>query len=268
MVSRSGVVAIGGGLGAGLIAGLFGVGGGVLLVPVLVLVLGRDQHVAHATSLVAVTLAATAGAVRFGFEGAIAWPGAAAMGLGAVIGAQGGAALMTRVPAARLRQIFAALLVLLAVRFLVSGAGPTGVDDAVPRLDVLLMSLHFLAGVVGGIVSALLGVGGGVINVPALTLLFGYGQHVAEGTSLAVIAPAALAGAISHSRDGYTDWRLGLLLGTSAVVGAVAGASVALGLDALVLTRMFGSLLAVMAILVVRSEANTARQARDGVRHG
>lgn len=262
-MDRSTGIAVAGGLAAGLIAGLFGVGGGVLLVPVLVLLLGRDQHVAHATSLVAVTLAAAAGAARFGFDGAIAWPGAVAMGIGAVGGARIGAHVMDRVPAARLRQVFAALLVLLSLRFLLSGGGASGVDGAVPDLHAGLVAAHLAVGVLGGIVSASLGVGGGVINVPALTLLFGYGQHVAEGTSLAVIVPAALAGAISHARNGYTEWRLGLALGVSAVVGAVGGASVALGLDAAVLTRLFGSLLAVVALLLVRQEARTVHESAN-----
>ena len=86
--------AVGGGLVAGSAAGLFGVGGGVLLVPLLVLVLKRSQHVAHATSLVAITLAAVAGAGRFALDGSVAWAGGLAVAVGAVVGARLGARLL------------------------------------------------------------------------------------------------------------------------------------------------------------------------------
>jgi uncharacterized protein len=247
------VIALAGGLAAGLVAGMFGVGGGVLLVPVLVLLLHRPQHVAHATSLFAVTLAALSGVIRFAVDGAVNVPGALALAVGAVAGARLGAAFLPKITDTLLRRLFAGLLVLLALRFLLTGgsdAGTTG--TTVPDLTAGTIALHVVGGLAAGTVSSMFGVGGGIIMVPLLALGFGYGQHIAEGTSLAVIVPTALTGAVAHHRNAYTDWRLGLMIGPTAIVGAAVGATVALGLEAATLARLFGVLQFVVAVLMLQ----------------
>lgn len=243
-----------GGLAAGLVAGLFGVGGGVLLVPLLVLVLRRPQHVSHATSLVAVTLAATAGASRFLLDGAVAGAGALGLAAGAVVGARLGGRFLPKLSDTGLRRLFGGVLAVLAIRFLLVGASgeAAAAGDFVPDLTMGILALHALGGLLAGVTSSVLGVGGGVIMVPLLVLGFGYGQHIAEGTSLAVIIPTALTGAISHHRHGYTDWSLGLRLGGASVVGSLVGASVALSLSPVTLGRTFGALqLGVAALMIL-----------------
>lgn len=249
------------GMAAGLVGGLFGVGGGILLVPVLVFMLGRSQHVAHATSLVAVTLAAVAGAARFGLDGAVSLVGSALLVGGAIVGAQVGARLLPKVSGHRLRQAFGVLLLILAVRFVVVGATDgTAVDgDLVPALSAARALAHVAGGFAAGVTSSMLGVGGGVIMVPLLAIGLGYGQHIAEGTSLAVIVPTALTGAISHARSGYTDWALGLRLGAAAIVGSAIGASVALGLQPAALGRTFGILQAAVGIAILRGSRTRHR---------
>lgn len=248
-------VALAGGAAAGLAAGMFGVGGGVLLVPLLTLVLGRPQHVAHATSLVAVSLAAVAGTVRFGLDGAVAVPGALALAAGAVTGARLGARFLPKVSEGGLRRLFGVVLLVLALRFVLgvgedvqSVAGP----DAIPDLTAGRLVLHVLGGLAAGVTSAVLGVGGGVLMVPLMVLGLGYGQHVAEGTSLAVIIPTAITGAAAHARNGYTDVRLGLLIGAGGLLASFAGASIALSLPAVTLGRLYGVLQLVVALLMLR----------------
>ncbi len=249
-----GWAAVGGGVAAGLVAGMFGVGGGVLLVPLIVLVLKRPQHVAHATSLVAVTLAATAGVSRFAVDGAVAPVGGLLLAVGAITGARLGAAFLPRISEGWLRRLFAGVLIVLAIRFLVVGAsGDAAVaGDVVPDLTAGLIVLHLVGGLAAGVTSSVLGVGGGVIMVPLLVLGFGYGQHIAEGTSLAVIVPTAITGAWSHHRNGYTDVPLGLRIGVASVLGSLAGASVALSLDPGTLGRLFGALQLVIGVLMLR----------------
>lgn len=243
-----------GGLAAGVVGGLFGVGGGMLLVPTLVLLLGRSQHVAHATSLVAVALGALAGVTRFGIAGSVALVGGLALAAGAIVGARLGAVLLPRIPERRLRSLFVGVLLLLALRFLLVGAsGDAAVDgDLVPARDAVALGLHVVGGLAAGMVSSVLGVGGGVVNVPLLVLGLGYGQHVAEGTSLAVIVPTAVTGAVSHHRNGYTDWALGLRLGVGSIAGATAGAQLALSLSPVTLGRLYGVLQLVVALLMLR----------------
>lgn len=240
------------GLLGGLVAGTFGVGGGIVLVPILVLLLHRPQHVAHATSLVAVGMGALAGALRFGLDGAVAIVPALLLAAGSIAGARVGARVMADLPERTLRRLFSALLLLVAVRFLLGSSGADGLGAEVPELDALSAAVHVGGGFVAGVVSSVLGVGGGIIMVPLLALGLGYGQHVAEGTSLAVIVPTAVTGARRHAASGFTDWHLGVRLGVGALVGALVGASLALALDADDLARAFGVLQVLMAALLLR----------------
>lgn len=109
-----------------------------------------------------------------------------------------------------------------------------------------------LVGVVAGSVAATLGVGGGIIYVPALVAIFGLAQHEAEGTSLALIVPTAIVATVVHSRAGRVDWRTAALLALGATVGGFLGARTALALDADVLRRLFGVLVAITALRMLR----------------
>jgi uncharacterized membrane protein YfcA len=234
-----------------LAAGLFGVGGGTLLVPVLVLILHRAQHVAHATSLVAILFAAVSGGVRFALDDAVSWDTVAIVAVAAIGGAQLGARFLPRMTDSGLKRLFGVVLLLVGVRFLLAGSGTAATATSVPDLE-LATALGYLAlGLAAGISSAVLGVGGGVILVPVLVVVFGFGQHIAEGTSLAIIVPTALSGAIAHHRSGYTDWSLGGVLGVAGVVGGALGAQVALGLDPDTLARGFGGLMVLVSGLML-----------------
>jgi uncharacterized membrane protein YfcA len=103
-------------------------------------------------------------------------------------------------------------------------------------------------GLFAGAIAASLGLGGGVIFVPALVVLFGFEQHIAQGTSLAVIFPTAIVATIAHTRRGNVRWRLAIPIGMAGIVGAVIGAQVALRLDPDVLRQMFGVFLMLLAV--------------------
>ena len=107
---------IGVGAGAGVVSGVFGVGGGIVLVPYLVLVRGWEQKRAQATSLVMVAMAATAGLVQYAIAGDVAWGAAAAVLVGGLAGAVIGSAIVARLQAWVLQIAFAALLVVAAAR--------------------------------------------------------------------------------------------------------------------------------------------------------
>lgn len=109
--------------------------------------------------------------------------------------------------------------------------------------DVLLVLAGFVAGAVGGV----LGVGGGIVFVPALTVGLGVPQTVAQGTSLAAIVPTSLVGAITADREGNVLRSRVVWMGVLAAIGAVAGAVLALALPTGVLARVFGAFLIVSA---------------------
>jgi hypothetical protein len=103
-------------------------------------------------------------------------------------------------------------------------------------------------GLFAGAIAASLGLGGGIIFVPALVVLFGFDQHIAQGTSLAVIFPTAIVATVAHSRMGNVRWRLAIPIGIAGIFGAVLGAQIALRLDADLLRRMFGVFLTLLAV--------------------
>lgn len=236
------------GTAVGVLSGLFGIGGGALAVPGL-LWLGLPRHAAHATSLAAIVLTAAAAVVPFSLEGAVHLLAAAALVAGSLAGVSGAAGLLHRVPENGLRIAFLVFMLVVAARMLVGVDIDS--DGHVPAMGAAHVAALAVVGVATGALSALLGVGGGLILVPALVLGFGFSQHAAEGTSLAVIVPTALLGAIRHTRRGYTRWRPGLTLGVGGIVGGLGGAGLALTLEGLLLQRLFAAFLVVMGVHLV-----------------
>lgn len=104
-----------------------------------------------------------------------------------------------------------------------------------------------LLGLLTGVVAGFLGVGGGLIMVPALMFLYNFGVKKAIGTSLATIVPTAIVGSIAHFRLGQVDTRTVLLLSLGAVVGSPLGAQLTAILPIMVIRRTFGLFLLFMA---------------------
>lgn len=104
-----------------------------------------------------------------------------------------------------------------------------------------------LIGVLGGIVSGLFGVGGGILFVPLLILLKNFNPHLAIGTSLAVIVPTALVAAFRHSLAGMIDWKTVLILALFAIGGAWLGSELSLKLETGVLRRLYAFFLLALA---------------------
>jgi uncharacterized membrane protein YfcA len=96
-------------------------------------------------------------------------------------------------------------------------------------------------GVAVGAFSAAFGIGGGLLMVPVLVFFYGLDQHAAQGTSLVVIVPTAIAGAVAHHRRGLLDWRLALYMAGGGLFGVFAGARLALATDAELLQSVFGA---------------------------
>lgn len=249
------------GLVGGLVSGLFGVGGGLVLVPLLVVVLGLAQHHAHSTSLAAVWIMAAAGAAVFAWGGSVLLLAGVTLTVSGIVGAFVGSAVMHRLSDARLGQAFAVLLLVAAAWMLLDpGGGAASLLTGQGRLVGL--AGYGATGLIAGVTSSLFGVGGGIIMVPAMTLVLGVSQHAAEGTSLLAIVPISLVGALRQHRHGYTDWRLGTTLGLAGAVAGGLGALVALQLPEVVLQRLFAALLAVSAIRLLYLKLRARQAAR------
>jgi len=103
-------------------------------------------------------------------------------------------------------------------------------------------------GLFAGSLAATLGVGGGIIFVPALVSFFSFTQLEAQGTSLAIIVPTAIVATIGHARAGRVIWKVALVAGTAGIVGAIGGSQLAYQLDEEVLRKVFAVVLVILAV--------------------
>jgi len=245
------------GLAAGLLSGLLGVGGGVIIVPLLALWLAFPQKMAQATSLVAIFLAAISGAVSYGLGGEVLIIPALIIAGAGIIGTFIGAWLLHRMAEHQVQMLFVVILVFAAVRM--AWGSDSGGGVGLETFGVWHYVGFALAGLAMGTLSSLVGVGGGIVLVPTLVFLMGIGSHIAQGTSLLVMIPVAFAGAWRNSRHGYVNWRAGIWIGGAGVVGAALGSFFALELPEVWLQRGFAMLLLYSAYRLLRRIRVTPR---------
>lgn len=235
---------VGIGLAAGLLSGLFGVGGGTVIVPLLVVLLAFDQRRAAGTSLAAIVPTASVGVVSYALSGSVAWIPALILAAGAVIGAQIGSRLMPRISQRALRWGFVAfLLVVLVSLFLV-------IPSRAAMFELTWLSgIGLVAtGVITGVVAGLIGVGGGVIVVPALMIIFGTSDLLAKGTSLLMMIPTAVSGTIGNLRHCNVDLLGAGLVGVAACTTTALGAWLATLMDPVAGNMLFAVFVVAIAV--------------------
>ncbi|WP_353889749.1 sulfite exporter TauE/SafE family protein [Galbitalea sp. SE-J8] len=238
------------GLVGGVLSGAFGVGGGIVMVPMLMLFAGLDQRRASATSLLAILPTAASGSITYLIAGEIDWAAAALLAAGAVSGSFIGTWLLRRLPLAVLRWLFIVLLLVVAVRLALTE--PVRADPL--ELSAGVVIAYLAVGLVMGVCSGLFGIGGGAVAVPALVALLGVSDLIAKGTSLVAMIPTSITGTIANTRAGLTDLRDGLVTGVAAAVAAVPGALLAQVMAPRVSALLFaGFLLLVCVQLAVRA---------------
>lgn len=188
------------------------------MVPMLSGIAGLSQRQAHGTSLAALVFTGVAGAATYAYAGTVDFWAAVALASTAVLSAGAGARSAHRLPAGKLKRYFGVFQLGIAALLL---AKPWLMQGGVPSVWMKIMWL-LATGAVTGYLSGMMGVGGGSIMVPAMVLLAGMGQHVAQGSALLAMVPAGIAGASAHHRlgnvAGGTLWWLlpGIVAGTFA----------------------------------------------------
>ena len=163
----------------GVLSGAFGVGGGILMVPLLIGLAKMNQRQAAATSLLAIVPTAIAGSATYLIAGQVDVFAALFLGIGGVVGSLYGTRLLKQLPLGVLRWGFIVLLVVVAIRMvLVIPDRSSGhlEPSVLAALGLVAMGLFI------GVASGLFGIGGGVIAVPALIAVFGLGDLIAKGT--------------------------------------------------------------------------------------
>jgi uncharacterized membrane protein YfcA len=236
------------GLAAGLFGAILGVGGGIVVVPLLVWLFAYDQRRAAATSMGAIAITATVGAASYAVQGHLHPAEAAIVGVPAAVGVIGGTALQQRVPLRTLQLAFAALLALVGIRLLAPDALPF---HAVGHRDAWVYAVALAVGLVGGVLAGLFGVGGGLLFVPTFVLLLGLVQIDAGATSLLAMLPASYLGAWRQWRYGNLELRASLAIGIASIAGVEGGIAIAERLPESTLRTIFGAFLLLSAAQIV-----------------
>ncbi len=232
----------------GLLLGLTGGGGSILTVPLLVYIIGLDAKIAIATSLLVVGLASLAALLPHSRAGNVYWRTGLIFGVAGMAGAYSGGRIAQYIADALLLLLFAGVMIGSGIAMLRKRCD---LPDAVPRAARSWWKIVG-DGFVVGIVTGLVGAGGGFLVVPALALLGGLPMHAAVGTSLLVIAMksfAGLAGYVSHVPIDVTS---AAIVGALAILGTLLGTRIARIVSGPLLQRGFGIfVLCIAAILIV-----------------
>ena len=239
-----------GALLVGLVLGLLGSGGSILTVPVLVYLVGEPNKLAIAESLGIVTLISLVGAMPFAYRGQVDWRSVGLFGAPGMAGAYLGAYLSKFMPGTLQLAIFAAVM-LLAAMMMFRRTVPGSRDDGV-RVYWKVM----LDGLGVGVLTGLVGVGGGFLIVPALVLLGGLPMHLAIGTSLCIIALKSISGFVKYidvlGEAGLSiHWDLVLIFSLIGIVGSFIGGRIGAYLPQARLKRGVAVFLVLMGVIIL-----------------
>ena len=211
------------GAALGFFGGLFGIGGGIIAIPLLALAFGMDQALAQGTSLAMMVPILAVGLWRYSRKRPIPWKSACLIGLLASVTTYAVALFATRLDPDILRSVFGAFLLFLALQMLL--ARHAHQPHAVRSL--LSERLMPVVGVAAGTSMGLLGVGGGLVATPLLTGLFGQRQALAQSLSMALVTPCAVVALATYSVANCVDWSMGLPLAFGGLLTVSAGVAVA-----------------------------------------
>lgn len=239
------------GLLAGVLSGLFGIGGGSLMVPALIALAGMDVLHASATSLAAMLLPVGAlGVWEYHKAGLVQWKVAAWLSLGLLGGSAIGAESALSLPTFWLERGYAVFLLYVSVSYLGLWdllRGKSQDFDPGPRKDAPVF-IWLATGFAAGIVAGLFGKGGGIIIIPILTFFFAFRTKEANGTSLAALQlPVGLPGVLLYARNGVLDIRIASMVAAGLVAGTFFGTRIAIGLKPILVKRLFGLFLLVVS---------------------
>jgi len=239
-----------GAMAIGVSLGLLGSGGSILTVPVLVYLIGQDEKLAIAGSLAIVGAIALAGSIPYLRKKQVDWRTVVLFGIPGMAGTYMGAWIATWVSGLVQLALFAVVMLLASWQML----KPVVLDDTPhePR-EVWKIGLD---GLLVGILTGLVGVGGGFLIVPALVLLGGLSMHRAVATSLVIIALKSFTGFwkyldVLDQQNLVLDWNVIAIVTALGVVGTLIGSRIGRRVDQHKLRRIFGLFLIVMAVYIL-----------------
>ncbi|MDY7229075.1 sulfite exporter TauE/SafE family protein [Hyalangium rubrum] len=247
---------------AGLSLGLLGGGGSILTVPILVYVLGMEPRSAIATSLVVVGVTSATGMLSHARAGRLEWRVGLLFGAAGMVGAAVGGRVGKFVPPALLLVAFAGMVLATAIALLRYHPAPVSLPmgSARQRLFVVLRN-----GFGVGLLTGLVGAGGGFMVVPALVLFGGLSMPRAVATSLLVITLNSASGLFSATQSGApVDWVLAGGMSGTAIAGSLVGARLGRGLSPEGLRTGFALFIAALGVFILTRELATLVHVTSG----
>lgn len=230
----------------GVSLGLLGGGGSILAVPLLVYVVGMDAKEAIATSLLVVGATSAVALIPHARAGRVRWRTGLVFGAAGMVGAYAGGRVAEFIPGTVLLVAFALMMLATAVAMIRGRRAPS-----TPAHTELPVGRVLLDGVVVGLVTGLVGAGGGFLIVPALVLLGGMPMSAAVGTSLLVIAMKSFAGLAGYLASVEIDWPVALAITGAAVIGSLLGSRLSGLVPPDTLRKAFGWFVVVMGVVVL-----------------
>ena len=234
----------------GLTLGLLGGGGSILTVPLLNYVAGMDPKEAIAASLFVVGVTSAMSTLLHARSGNVQWRTGLIFGAASMAGAFLGGLIGGRIPSVILMVAFALMMIATAAAMLLGKKNTAGAKEK----KTLPLGKILLEGLVVGLVTGLVGAGGGFLVVPALALLGGLRMSVAVGTSLLVITMKSFAGLAGYMTTVSLDWPVVLAVTAAALVGALLGARLTSVVPEQALRKGFGVFVLVMGVFVLFQE--------------
>lgn len=237
------------GLAAGFAGGLLGVGGGFLMTPVLILLFNMPPHVAVATSLFAVTMTSMSSTLYYARRGMIDYYLGMALESASVLGAIVGAHTAIALPGNVIEIGFGLVLGYASIKMALEKGARGGEGGGGEGYRHLWAGIA--ASFAAGILSGMLGIGGGTVKGPIMMLIMGVPVHTAVPTSSFMIGLTAAAGTIVYLAAGYVDAVVAALLSLGVFAGAQAGGRVAVRMKPRLLRRVFGAVLFIAAVRMI-----------------
>ena len=237
-----------GALTVGLALGLLGGGGSILTVPVFVYAVGLDPKAAVAASLPVVALTSGAAALSNWKQGNVQVRTAVVFGVAAAVGGFAGARLAAYITGAMQFTLLGIVMLGAAYRMLrgnVKESEIDGTSEPIPYAKLIPVAL------VVGVITGVVGIGGGFLILPTLVILCQLPMRIAVGTSLLVIAMNATAGAAGYAGQAPVDWSAVALFSVFAVAGSLLASRISSRIPQAGLKKAFGVLLVALAVVIL-----------------
>lgn len=234
------------GAGLGLLGGLFGIGGGIIAIPLLVMFGGLEQATAQGTALVMMVPNLLLAWWRYARRNPVDLHGALGVAVVGTLTTWGTAHFAQSLDQRVLRSLFALFLLYLAVRTI----RPLRLPEK-PRFSPRWLPL---VGLIGGSCMGLLGVGGGLVATPVMTRGFALGQRTAQSMALALVSPSSAMALATYAQHDRVDWMIGIALGLGGLGTVGLGVSLAHSCSERTLQVMFGWMMGVTSLWLLLRE--------------